>query len=506
VKALRSALLIVATACGGGGARAAALDSGPPEAGVIDEDDASFAAPTPGPQDAASDDSAFDAKPPVSTITLHGDAEAGLTQGDGALTTRCGDGLRNANTEACDPGANPAQGTSESAETCTSDCEVRSANVIEDSESHVRLGEGPHPIALGARGGALVYLVEQGDEVALQVAFLDAHGFQHDLAQTLVVSSYTALDPVVGALPDGKVAVAWTEAGSSSGGPDVQAVTVDAGGTVHQQFTVAGNGPQHNVDLLVLHDRVVLSWSSGFSDVYAQVLDFELAPVGAPVAVAQTPELEDTATLARFGAEQWVMTWRQSDPAGERIGVYLEGAQGEQGTQWLSDAAALGPASERPSIAQHGAGIAVVHSVPAEPESRHRLRLLHLQSTEPDESLVELDVRADGATSQARPSAAATSEGVFLAWEEQPADDTQASEIVWTRLVESSSVPDLRERIRLATPAQRLQATPFLSVSDIALSALWAERATSAGPSTLHRVSWPLPFTPRAHLPTDRSL
>jgi hypothetical protein len=246
--------------------------------------------------------------------------------------TRCGDGWRDSATEECD------DGPGSSADFCDDTCRVRDVliapNVAPDGALRPPgrvLGQGRHPVAAGSSGFAVAF-VSREPEPAVKLRAFEPHSAP--LGDAITVSSGTAVidasAPVVGALPSGAYAVAWTDL---NGDGDLRGIAftivnpaqptnVPPASFVNVQRRFSQDAP----DLVVTDSEIVVTWRDDADIATAPDLRYRrLSHSGTPLSAAdetlvQTKAGEGNAVLARFGSS-WAAAWRSGDPAGEIIQV-----------------------------------------------------------------------------------------------------------------------------------------------------------------------------------------
>ncbi|MDH5676298.1 MAG: hypothetical protein OEZ06_29530 [Myxococcales bacterium] len=289
----------------------AASDATPDAATAIDFDggplDAQVEASTPSDSGASMDATApVDTGPPPLPVSEY-----------------CGDAIRDPVLEECDDGPGDPR------DSCSEQCIARSLGVVPSDdvddagpsdEPERWLGFGRHPVAASENRIGVVHLRDAiVPEVWLQR--FDAFGAPIGEPQPMDADTVPTLqaDPVVAALPQDALVVAFTE--RSEGTPDVALRRVDADGVLgplrhaHDQLP----GPQSEADLLWAGDSLLVAYSDD-DNIMLRHFDAQLEPLGPSQPLAATAAIEAGAALAPF-AGSWAAAWRVGDAGSERIRV-----------------------------------------------------------------------------------------------------------------------------------------------------------------------------------------
>lgn len=397
----------------------------------------------------------------------HEPSDAGNDAAQSISGLVCGDGLR-VESEACDPGSYDSLPVP-----CSAEC---LPTVIDLDLSHDGETWGVHPLAITSDSSALAIASNRGAEFQLSLLVFDRNGAE--LAQVeLDTVVNDVIDPAVAVDSGGTVAVAWSAVPDSGGGTEVRLATV-RDGAVEERTVLGVFGARRNVDLLAVEGKLVAAWAEGFSDVYVQEFDWELAPLAPPQLIAGEVELEDAPSLVSLG-DEWAVVWRQSDLLGECLGF----ATSE--LRVLSDAFVPGLEGERLNalVSNDGETIGVVHSVANELVGGSLLAVTEFRRAGGDYQ-AHGPTTIDGTEGAYAASATSAASRAFVAWRQD--SDAWWAELSGSELIERR--PFLSGRLTDAPDV-----TPKLAGSEGVLAAAWVARQETD--SIVRRTQWPLPWT-----------
>jgi cysteine-rich repeat protein len=428
--------------------------------------------------------------------------DASSDDGDGSPVASlfCGDGIRDPVKEECDDGVTGP------GDPCTADCRVRDVPVVasstdggEDAGVPPRsLGTAPH-VASGSNAGLAVVFTEQAATPSVKLQRFGAAGSRRD-PPIDVASDYAPLvdaNPTVAELPDGRFAVAWTD--GTSGSPEVRLRLVDNGvlGPAQPVRTTASGVPT-DPDMVWAGGRLVVAWTDLF-DVKVREFANDLTPLGPEGAIAATPAIESSVSLAPFGGG-WASAVRSSTNGLESI-VVQSGA-----STWTTPPEPPSTASDRPAlVALDDKHLLVVFAIGTDPAETGtpdvpRLRAAVLSATSPGPvGTFALGPRLAGYASdptlkQARPSAARVGDESFVAWENASPGDAVAGETVFlTRVAFDPAQPngivqDDEMRLPFGTAGAGWQTNPHVGVSTLApagaLVSVWESASNGSARAT----------------------
>jgi len=317
-----------------------------------------------------------------------------------------------------------------------------------------------------------------------------------------------AANPAVAALPDGRYAVAFTD--GTSGTPDVvlRSVDPDASDLGDARTAHAGtSGFQQDVDLVWAGDALIVAWTD-LLDLRYRRFDAELRPLGEARALAQTPAIESSVSLAAFDGG-FAAAFRANDSGFERIHVVAGDAA------WSTPPAEPGPIGDRPAlVALDDTHLLLLYTVGTDPlatgsASVGRLRAAVLSTEEQGEvdaaawsSLLE-PYASDTTLAQRRPSAARVGERVYVAWEStSPLGSGEGTDAFVARVELDPDGEMLVQDTETTLPFGFLhpgaQRNPRIAASPLfpegAVIALWEDVEQPGGGSTLTLDFRPSPF------------
>lgn len=409
--------------------------------------------------------------------------------GEAGVPGFCGDGLRQPG-EPCDSGVGRTEWG------CSSDCRVQVGILAEGADQRERdSGLGPHAVSVSDWGGALV-TVESGASSEVKLFPFAANGRSGDPVVLQSGSVAESADPVVAALPGGGFVAAFTSYGSSTAGLDVRVVRLLENGAF-SGITFPGDstvGAQRNADVLALEDRVVVAWTDGFSDIFAREFDFDLTPLGPPIPIASSEELEDAPALAPCGGT-WCLAFRQSAEAGEYVGIFAEGSL------YFSEPQAAGADAERPALTAIGDTALLVATSAATLETSDESAteiVLHLVDL--DSGSVErfaLPHSTEG--SMHLPGVAWFGQRLLLSYQSEELDsvsgDIASRAYVREITVRDGTVGAGKPRLLSQNASGLIPAAPRVADSAHLAAIVWAEPSqTILSTSEIRRLLYPLPL------------
>jgi len=418
----------------------------------------------------------------------------------------CGDAIRDPVLEECDDGSGPEE------DSCTSDCRVRAAAVVEPDEAaddagappeiERTLGTAPHVAAASELGLAIVYQLPEDDtgsslwlqalgpDGALRAAPIDV-GQGH--------APTPAANPAIAALPDGRYAVAFTD--GSAGTPDIAVRIVDAAGAGALVARVAHTstaGFQQDADLVWIGDELIVAWTD-LLDIRYRRFDAKLRPLASDRALASTVAIESSVALAPFG-DGFAAAFRANEDGYERIRVIAGGAS------WSTPPEQTGPIGDRPAlVALDDAHLLLLFTVGTDPFGTGtgnvgRLRAAVLSIATPGEVTAspwvsQLEPYASDATvAQGRPSAVSVAGRAYVAWESaRPGGGDVQSEVFVARVELDAAQDALVPHPELAMPLDLPHAGAFRNprvassplFPDGALLTVWEQSSGPDGDGTL---------------------
>jgi hypothetical protein len=418
-----------------------------------------------------------------------GQEASDAADGDGPRSLRCGDGIRDPVLEECDLGSSlPGRAV------CTSDCRVRdllALPAISDAVSPPgrMLGEGRHPVSVGASGAfAIVFTEPETSPLRLSLTTVDSAGIASDVALAVSTDTTPLLisHPVVAAVPDGRFAVAFTDFNADGDELGVALRLVDPsagklGALVHANASTAFS--QYDADIVATSSGLVVAWLDDSSaatapDVKYRTFDFELRPTSGELDLASSAANEGDVALVAWQSG-WAAAWRSGDNG-------LETLHARAGSiEWSIGPFLPGPVGSRPALAEiDSTHLLVVFAegtdASADAGSSSKLRAAVLDSAAPGiVSAVDVPalVPAFVGRTQDQPNAARVGQRLFVAWRspaepgEAQGDELWLKQIVWNGtmlLLDSIEIPLPRSTAHRAGDQRRpaLAAGPLLPIGD----------------------------------------
>jgi cysteine-rich repeat protein len=439
---------------------------------------------------------------------LQGDASQDAGPVPHPTSEYCGDAIRDPILEECDDGPGSQD------DSCTADCRVRSAAVVEADDAgeadagageavERTLGTAPH-VASAAEGGfAVVYQqldVESGSSLWLQAFEPDGTRLVTPIDVGQGRAPTAAANPVVVALPDGRYAVAFTD--GSTGTPDVALRLVDAesgaAATARTAHTSTA-GFQQDPDMLWTGEELIVAWTD-LLDIRYRRFDARLRPLASDRSLASSSAIESSVALATFG-DGFAAAFRANEDGLEQIRVIAGGAS------WSTPPEPTGSIGDRPALVALDDGhLLLLFTVGTDPfgtgtASVGRLRASVLSIDAPGEVTAEpwaprLEPYASDTTAaQGRPSTARVGGHVYVAWESAvPGSATGQTSQVFVAQLEFDAADDaIAADEELAMPLDvphdgalsnpRLAASPLFP--DGALLTVWEQTDAPGSDGTL---------------------
>lgn len=311
----------------------------------------------------ASDTGASDTGADTGTAAADADADADDAPVDGdaaeaAVSTICGDGIRDlttgASAEECDFATTSARGLCQACRSVDLLALPAPASVDAGVPLGKRsLGLGRHTVA--ADGAGLAVVLTEDKPTRLLLTRFDASGVASDVATPIGAGAapLLAAHPVVAPV-DGGALVVWTDAAIDGDGPGIAARRV-GGSALGAVFGVNTTTAftQRDPDVLRVGTTVVVAWTDASStargsDVKARLLSAAtLAPLGGELELGATLDDEADVALGAFGAG-WAAAWRAGAPGGasETVVAKVDGKTFYAGPQ------AAGPLGAKPALAE----------------------------------------------------------------------------------------------------------------------------------------------------------
>ncbi len=381
----------------------------------------------------------------------------------------CGDGWRDPLTEECDDG--PGSTT----DSCDDTCRVRDflvgPNITPDSALQPpgrMLGQGRHPVAASSSGFAVAF-IEREPEPALKLRVFARHGAP--LGEAITLSSGTAVidasAPVVGALPSGRYAVAWTDLNGDGESRGVAfAIVNPAQPTTVPGFTfvnVQRRFSQQAPDLVVTDSEIVVAWQDDADLATAPDLFYRrLSHAGAPISaadetLAHTAAGEGSPVLARFGTS-WAAAWRSADPAGDVIQVKAGNASWSVGPLFQG-----GELGDKPALVEIDSTrlfLVFVERVwgdsGAQPNPRLRCAVLDVAGPGPVDALPLAPLvepwSLDPTLAQEQPSVARVGNALFVAWHSARVIGDARAQESWLKRIDIRSAAAAAVTLDLSSP------------------------------------------------------
>ena len=523
--ALATAWGVIAVGCGSknsdatrtasGGAAGAAGMSG--AGGSAGSGGAAAAAGTGTGGDAAADaapdsDAAVDAGADVdvdASVDASADAEAGMDAAvDAPVSQFCGDGIRDPITEECDDGTGSLP-----ADSCSLDCRVTDVLAVPPDPSwdggptskvYRSLGSGRHPVGAGAQGYGVAF-VTTPEPAKVGVSLFDAQGVPGPVVLLDEATTDANAAPVVAALPNGKLAVAWSDLGVDGSARGVVLRTVDlatgqASASVRLNTTTTQS--QKDPDLIWTGSELWAAWVDNsqltngyFNDIVMRKLSATGVPQGGEVKLAATKENESRVALAPF-AGSWAAVWRMGGGGNESLGAKAGS------TSWTVPVGISGGVEDAPGIAEIDAThLLVVFTHDSLTTTRLSGAVLDMGApgwaTPFDITPMVAPYDSDATLTQTHPALVRAGDRVFVSWRSERLSSTSATgEELWLKEITWSS-SGATVTLDLSSPEIPLprssdhqlkdQRNPALAATPLgpggAIAAAWVDRGSSLVPS-----------------------
>ena len=398
----------------------------------------------------ASTDSAIDPDAGDATTDSGGD-----TSPDAPLSLVCGDALRDPVSEECDDG-----NASSPPDFCASDCRATDVLLFEKpiaiTPKHARrLGHGPHPVAAGAQGFAVVAM-QTLPTAALRFRSFDEKG--QPKATAIVAENKTvtpSAHPVLAALGGGQYAAVWTDlngAGDTGQGIALQTVHATTGAVsgITRVNTTTAFG-QRDADAVFTGSNLVVAWTddskmaSSGTDIKVRTFNANLSPQTKELTLAGTAAFEADVSLAAWG-NSYAAAYRSVQVTTETV-VVRAGAQ-----TWTIPVASAAPSGERPKLSALDKDHALVVFTEGGVTTPAKLMAAIVDRAAPGNvtpfPIAALSPKMSG-LGQFEPSLATTQAGVYVAWRSEAplvskeAEDTWLKAMTWnalTQTLDTSSV------------------------------------------------------------------
>jgi hypothetical protein len=431
-----------------GGIKEAGADAEGDSAAEAAADAIADASDSPAPSDAA-DAVALDAEQEGGALDSNseGDAPDAGSDADAAVSTVCGDGIRNPATEECDLGPGPTRAL------CSPDCRVNDLlGILDPTDAGTTpartLGEGRHPIATTALGAFGVVSIEpDANPLRLVLTTFSNKGIPSDQAVPFTGGSTPVLmsNPVVAAIPNDRYVVAYTDFNGDGDELGIALRVVDptsapSGAPSHANTTTSFS--QYDPDLIATPSGLIVAWLDDSNvatgpDIMFRTFGNDLTPTSAEQVLANTSANEGDVALAPFGTS-WAAAWRAGDSGLESLRVHGGGAD------WTIGPYLPGPVGDRPALAELDAThLIVVYSEGVDSQdsgvaNESLLRGAVLSVSVPG-SVTPFDIPAiaggtDGLT-QGQPNVVRVGSQVYVAWRSEGALGSAAGEELWLKLV-----------------------------------------------------------------------
>ncbi|MCA9593471.1 MAG: hypothetical protein KC776_09180 [Myxococcales bacterium] len=376
-------------------------------------------------------------------------SDAGDAGADGPVSQFCGDGIRDPISEECDDatGLTPQ-------DACSADCRVQDVLLVPGPGSDGgippkvsrRVGLGRHPVAANDSGYGVAFVETQQTPARVGLRAFGAQGVPG--ATVTVADDASTIDtanPVVAALPGGKLAVAWTDLNADGSGLGIALRTFDPatsqlGALVRVNTTTTGS--QRDVDLIWTGSELVAAWvddsklPAAGSDIIARALSANGAPISDEQPLAASTKSESKIALAPFGAS-FAGAWRVASPTAETI----EARAGN--TSWTVAAGMPAASDDGPAlVALDSTHLLLVFSHDGATTSKVSAAVL--DSASPG-STASFDITplvapysTDSTLGQSQPNVARVGDRVFVSWRSDAvladvnAEDLWLKEISWS--------------------------------------------------------------------------
>jgi cysteine-rich repeat protein len=395
-----------------------------------------------------------------------GNSSGGTTSGANAsatvpiiplVSTYCGDGIPDANTEECD------DGIATNGALCNGACQITDS-WVESSNRELttgerwsrHLGRGMHSVAASDSVFA-VALVEQvlpHEDAVVRLNTFNDLGIR---TGSHVVSEGTLLadeaDPVVAVLPNGDVLAAYTEVGGDGDGLGIALRRLRAGQPQMDEVRYVSEpsfASQQHADMLALTDGVVVAYSDESDavsgpDVRVREFDLELNERANRV-LSFGAGVDGKASLAAM-ADSWAVAWRTlADSGEENIVVY----DASTNVRWVIGPHVAGPSGEQPALLQideyHRM---VLFSAGTDPDgdgvyTTGKLQYAVLDTRAPDAPVNSGPLAHSAAydafatQNESRPSLVRVGTEAYLAWQSGAISGDANGEEVWLKRISSA--------------------------------------------------------------------
>lgn len=341
----------------------------------------------------------------------------------------CGDRIRDPVLEECDDGPGDED------DACTSDCRARDAFATEPRRSADagplsnvgrRMGSGPHVVAAGAAGIAVVFQ-ESDPSPSVWLQGFDSVG--HRRGSPIRVSEGRsptgAANPVVAALPSGAYAVAWTD--GTNGTPDVVMRVVDAARGSMGAVVLAhdgDSGSQQDPDIVCIGEEVVVGWTDLFN-VHVRRFSAGLGALGAEEPFAAGPGLHGSVSLGEHDGS-WALAWRANESGLDSIRVVA----GEHA--WSTEPEVPGRAGDRPALATLKDGRLLAMFSAGLGSSDAAVPAMGLRAALVDPASpggVTSEAVPTGTSTATRPRLVSVAQQILLAWQSEPTSGPSRAQI-----------------------------------------------------------------------------